>query len=64
MIFLIALIIGVHCRTKEEWRGRTVYQLLTDRFGTSKGASSSCDLHNYCGGDFQGIIDHLDYISS
>ncbi len=49
-------------KTKDEWASRSVYQLLTDRFASSKGASSNCDLSNYCGGDFQGIINHLDYI--
>ena len=35
-------------------------QLLTDRFAGSQDQCS--DLHNYCGGTFQGIISKLDYI--
>ena len=42
-------------RTTEEWKKRSVYQLLTDRFWRSNGDTSLCDLHNYCGGDFKGI---------
>ncbi|ELR25454.1 acidstable alpha-amylase [Acanthamoeba castellanii str. Neff] len=46
------------------WKSRTIYQLLTDRFAqTSDGSYAPCNnLSNYCGGSFQGIINHLDYI--
>jgi alpha-amylase len=37
------------------WKSRAVYQLLTDRFARSNGDTSGCDLHNYCGGDYEGI---------
>ena len=38
-------------------------QILTDRFAKAGGASSSCqDLSKYCGGNFRGIIEKLDYI--
>ena len=39
-------------------------QILTDRFAKSDGdADVPCrDLSNYCGGNFQGIIEKLDYI--
>ena len=41
------------------WKKRTVYQLLTDRFYRSNGDTSLCDLHNYCGGDFAGVVKQL-----
>ena len=42
----------------EEWKERSVYQLLTDRFyGGHNG-----DMHNYLGGTFNGITEKLDYI--
>ena len=44
------------------WKKRTVYQLLTDRFAKSSGETGGCDLKNYCGGDFGGIVKHLQYI--
>ena len=44
------------------WKQRTVYQLLTDRFARANGDTSGCDLHNYCGGTYDGIVQHLDYI--
>jgi len=50
-------------KTTEEWKKRSVYQLLTDRFGRSDGLTTQCaDLSKYCGGTFNGIRDHLDYI--
>jgi len=46
------------------WKSRTIYQLLTDRFAkTNDGNYAPCtDLSDYCGGTFQGIANHLDYI--
>ena len=46
-----------------EWRSRSIYQIMTDRFGrTDQSTSASCNLNNYCGGTWQGIIEKLDYI--
>ena len=65
--FVSLLLAACSCaKTADEWKSRTVYQLLTDRFAKAQGESSeeACsDLHNYCGGTFQGITDHLDYIA-
>jgi alpha-amylase len=47
-----------------EWRNRTIYQLLTDRFAPSAGSPDCTNLQTYCGGTFLGIIQHLDYIQS
>jgi alpha-amylase len=44
------------------WKKRAVYQLLTDRFWRSSGDTSLCDLHNYCGGNFDGVTAQLQYI--
>ena len=47
----------------EEWKKRTIYQLLTDRFARNDGQQYDCrDLGNYCGGGYKGIINNLDYI--
>jgi len=49
--------------TIDQWRQRTIYQVLTDRFARGSGNNSPCpDLHNYCGGTFSGLKNHLDYI--
>ena len=61
---LISLIKSAR-HTKEEWKSRTIYQLLTDRFAKTKDDDpTSCTSFNqYCGGTFRGIINHLDYIA-
>ena len=48
-------------KTKSEWLSRSIYQILTDRFARTKD-TGNCDLGQYCGGNFKGIIEHLDYI--
>ena len=49
--------------SKNEWKSRTIYQLLTDRFWKDDGTTNGCaDLGKYCGGTFKGIEDKLDYI--
>lgn len=54
---------GALAGSKEEWKKRTVYQVLTDRFYRSNGdTSTGCDLHVYCGGDHAGIEKKLQYI--
>ena len=48
-------------KTKDEWKTRSIYQILTDRFARTS-STGSCTLSQYCGGNYQGIINHLDYI--
>eukprot|EP01084_Bolivina_argentea_P226656 382831_1 len=49
--------------TPSQWKSRSIYQLLTDRFAKTSGSSSACnDLSKYCGGTFKGIQNHLSYI--
>ncbi|KAL1962885.1 hypothetical protein VTN77DRAFT_9063 [Rasamsonia byssochlamydoides] len=48
-----------------EWRKQSIYFLLTDRFGREDNSTTAaCDVSEriYCGGSWQGIINHLDYI--
>lgn len=43
----------------------SVYQVVVDRFGrTDNSTTAACDtsLADYCGGTWQGVINHLDYI--
>ncbi|THH31734.1 hypothetical protein EUX98_g2466 [Antrodiella citrinella] len=50
--------------TAEQWRNRTIYQLVVDRFATPDGSSPACDTSNrvYCGGTWNGVVSKLDYI--
>ena len=42
------------------------YQLVTDRFALTNGSGPACntDDRRYCGGTYQGITNHLDYIQN
>ncbi|KAF7872233.1 hypothetical protein EAF04_003158 [Stromatinia cepivora] len=45
------------------WRSQSIYQVITDRFARTDGSTTaSCNVNEYCGGTWQGIIKHLDYI--
>jgi len=62
-VLFISLCLYAGARTAEEWKTRSVYQMLTDRFATSDGSTPVCeDLGNYCGGTWKGIERNLDYI--
>jgi alpha-amylase len=60
LVYVVAL--GVSGAPASAWRGRTVYQLLTDRFNNPSGAVCP-DLDDYCGGTFSGVSAQLDYIA-
>lgn len=61
---LVAAAIGaVHGKTAAEWKSRAVYQILTDRYYRSNGNTTKCTaLNMFCGGDFKGIQQNLNYI--
>jgi alpha-amylase len=62
-LFIISsLTINIVSKTKDEWKTRVIYQLLTDRFSRTDGSTGGCDLSKYCGGTFKGIQNNLDYI--
>jgi len=63
VLCLLLLIPLVYLATKEQWRTRTIYQLMTDRFARSDDSKEDCkDLFKYCGGTWKGITKNLDYI--
>lgn len=63
ILLILFLAIPVYPHSPAEWRSRTIYQILTDRFAKTDDNRSPCyNLSNYCGGTFQGITNHLDYI--
>ena len=61
--FLLCLLLVsyINSKSKEEWKSRSIYQILTDRFARTSD-TGSCNLSQYCGGNYQGVIKHLDYI--
>lgn len=61
----LACATNVSALSPAQWRGQSVYQVLTDRFARTDGSTTAtCNTgdQNYCGGTWQGIINHLDYI--
>lgn len=65
LIPLTYLTTRVAALSAEGWRAQSVYQILTDRFARTDGSTSaSCTVNDYCGGTWQGIINHLDYIQN
>jgi alpha-amylase len=43
LIVLICLMaVSVFCADKEEWKKRSIYQLLTDRFARNDGSQNGC----------------------
>jgi len=62
-ITLCLFVMTVFSKTAEEWKSRSVYQIITDRFARTDGDTAECsDLGKYCGGTFKGIQNNLDYI--
>ncbi|KAM0697646.1 hypothetical protein Q7P36_002500 [Cladosporium allicinum] len=59
------LLTSTFAASPAEWRSRSIYQLLTDRFARTDGSTTAtCDTASgiYCGGTWAGIIKKLDYI--
>ena len=60
-LLLFILVSTISCRTKEEWKSRSIYQIITDRFARTSD-TGPCQITKYCGGNYRGIINKLDYI--
>lgn len=52
----------------DDWRDEVIYQLMTDRFANGDASNDyrvdETSLARYQGGDYQGIIDRLDYLQN
>ena len=47
----------------DEWKGRSVYQVMIDRFARTDGSTSAaCEMSLFCGGSWKGLMNKLDYI--
>ncbi|CED82279.1 glycoside hydrolase family 13 protein [Phaffia rhodozyma] len=64
----------VNAATKEQWKGRSIYQVITDRYALPTETAPAlttplptvCDPQDqtWCGGNWRTIIENLDYIQS
>ncbi len=61
-----------HAQSAQSWSSRSIYFIMTDRFSDGDTSNdnyggfnaNTSDPHAWHGGDFQGIINHLDYIKN
>ena len=60
-LILLLLVSSISSKTKAEWKSRSIYQILTDRFARTSD-TGNCNYSKYCGGNYKGIINKLDYI--
>ncbi|RAH78901.1 alpha-amylase [Aspergillus japonicus CBS 114.51] len=66
-LFLLLAYCSTHtlAATTEQWKTRSIYQTMTDRFALTNGSTTTaCNVteNSYCGGTWQGTINKLDYI--
>ena len=62
LITIASLVDGL---SPAQWRAQSIYQVMTDRFARTDGSmSAACDLNEYCGGTWRGLINRLDYIQN
>lgn len=60
---LTSLTTTVAALSAADWRGQSIYQVVTDRFARSDNSTTAgCDVNRYCGGTWRGLINNLDYI--
>ncbi|TGO82006.1 hypothetical protein BPOR_0947g00040 [Botrytis porri] len=50
--------------SSDDWAGRSIYQVITDRYHRSSDLDAPCNITNYCGGTWNGITENLDYIQN
>ncbi|OJK04081.1 hypothetical protein ASPACDRAFT_1863780 [Aspergillus aculeatus ATCC 16872] len=65
LLLLLTVAATAFAATPADWRSRSIYFLLTDRFArTDNSTTATCDtsIGRYCGGTWRGIINQLDYI--
>jgi len=63
ILSFIPLVTFVSGASQDDWRRRSVYQLMTDRFSrTDDTDNTPCDVLKYCNGTYKGLINHLDWI--
>jgi hypothetical protein len=63
LLQFFTLFASVESAGRDDWRRRSVYQLMTDRFARDNDTDlSACDPVKYCGGTYKGLLNHLDWI--
>lgn len=67
-ILTVILVQQAYCKTTEEWKHMSIYQIITDRFARTDGSTKDCEGYiktmKYCGGTWVGIKNKIDYIAN
>jgi len=64
---LFSLVPSAFAATAEQWRGRSIYQIITDRFALPNGSDpNACNpgQQTWCGGTWNSVRSNLDYIQN
>ncbi|KAI0747849.1 alpha-amylase [Daedaleopsis nitida] len=67
LLLASSLLTSAYAASADEWRKRSIYQIIVDRFALPKGADlTACDPGEqaFCGGTWQTITENLDYIQN
>ncbi|CDO69036.1 Glycoside Hydrolase Family 13 protein [Trametes cinnabarina] len=67
ILLSLSLLTSAYAATAEDWRKRSIYQIITDRYALPQGADlNACDpaKQTFCGGTWNTIKDNLDYIQN
>ena len=65
VFLLLSYAISALTASSDDWRSRSIYQVVVDRFAQTDGsttATCNADDQIYCGGTWKGLINKLDYI--
>jgi len=65
IIFFFSYILPIQSAGKDEWRTRSIYQVMVDRFARPDDSTTfPCNVTDraYCGGTWKGLQYNLDYI--
>lgn len=65
LLLIACLVSSASAARTADWKPRSIYQTMTDRFARTDGSTTSpCNTKAglYCGGTWRGTIDRLDYI--
>jgi len=66
-LFFLAFPLLVFAATADQWRSRSIYQLIVDRYALPQGADlNACDpgAQTWCGGTWNTVTQNLDYIQN
>jgi len=65
LLLSISFVGSTLAATLDQWRGRSIYQIITDRYALPNGADvNACNVsaQTWCGGTWRTIMDNLDYV--